>query len=135
MSSARLALIAAVVAAVSWAVKAVAIALAGGLGESPAEGPLFLLGMVSIVVAAGSLGVALTSGRQRGVRAIGAMAVIVGVMLLAGLTNLVVSAVRPDDPHWVWGEVNLWVGAAVVLAVCLATTRRVGGNVSRAASA
>lgn len=135
MSSARIALIAAGLAAVFWAAKVVAITLAGGLGESPAEGPLFLLGLVSILVAGGSLGVALTSGRQRGVRVIGALVVIVGVMLLTGLASLVVSAVQPDEPHWVWGEINLWVGAVVVLAVCLATARRVGGNVSRAASA
>ena len=47
--------IAAVAAALLWATKAVVIGIAGGLGESPLESPLFGLGLLAFVVGVVSL--------------------------------------------------------------------------------
>ena len=51
MSASRLAVLAAIASVVAWRLKAVAIAIAGGLDKSPLESPLFVLGLVAIVVA------------------------------------------------------------------------------------
>ena len=125
MNSSRIALAAAVAAAVSWTLKAVAIGTAGGLGRSPFEGPLFFAGLLSFVVAAIALGVALTRGRPRWVRVVTGAVVAPAVGIGFTLTiDALVGAVRPESPlrHWVWTEVNLWVVALVALA--LAVTAR-----------
>ena len=51
MTANRVAAIAAVCAAVSWAVKAIAIWIAGGLDKTPLEDILFWLGFGAMVVA------------------------------------------------------------------------------------
>lgn len=125
MTASRVGLVAAVCAVVAWAAKATVIGVAGGLDRSPAEGPLFLVGLVCALVGAGALGAALTAGRSSGVRALAAVAV-VGALLLIPLTvGGVVTLVQPADPSWVWGEVNLWVSAlALLAAVLLSRSRR-----------
>jgi hypothetical protein len=54
---------AAVAAALLWTAKAIAIWTAGGLDESPLESPLFVLGLLAIVIAYIALGVAAARGR------------------------------------------------------------------------
>ena len=127
MNSSRIALLAALAAVVSWTLKAFAIGVAGGLGRSPFEGPLFFTGLVCFVVAAVALGVALTRGRPVWVRA--ATGVVLAPVLGIGFTVVVdalVGALRPTSPlrHWAWSEVNLWVVAIVALGLALAARRQ-----------
>ena len=123
MDATRVALVAAICAASAWAAKAVVIAVYG-LGEHPLETVLFLAGLVSALLAAGALGAALTAGRATGVRAFGAVVAVVALLALAGLTVALVSAVEPPDAGWVWGELNLWVGAAALLGAATALARK-----------
>ncbi len=127
MNSSRIALVAAVAAVVSWTLKAVAIGTAGGLDKSAFEGPLFFAGLLSFVVAAVALGVALTRGRPLWVRilagAVAAPVIGIGCTLAVGA---VVAAVQPESTarHWVWSEVGLWVIAAGILALVLVVRDR-----------
>jgi len=123
MKSRKLALASAVVAAAAFAAKAFVIASAG-LGESGVEDVFFFLGQIAMIVGAASLGVWLTSGRPVGTRVLGAVATVLGLAAVSGVVAVLVSAATPDDAGWVWGEINLWVGAAVLLAVVIALQRR-----------
>ena len=123
MNPHRTALVSSVATVVVWTAKALAIGIAGGLGSSPAEGPLFLAGLVCCVVAAVATGVALTAGRSRWVRALGGLAGFVVTALLGTVAQGVVGAVQPAHPAWAWGEVNLWVMALALLGVNLARRR------------
>ncbi|HET9861362.1 MAG TPA: hypothetical protein VFQ19_16410 [Nocardioidaceae bacterium] len=126
MSAKRLAVIAAAAAALVWAAKAVAIGLAGGLDKSPAEGPLFFLGLLCFVVAGCAFGAALTTGRPVAVRVLGVIAVAVVVLLLSQIVGAVVATFAPpeNEAHWVWAEVELWIGALVLLGATAAFARR-----------
>ena len=117
MSASRIALTASLVAVVAWALKAIAIAMAGGLDRSPAEGPLFVLGLVAALVGAGAFGAALPAGRSVGIRVLAGAAGVVTMVLLSVGVGALVTAVQPADPSWVFGEVNLWVGALTLLGV------------------
>lgn len=117
MNASRLAVLAAVASVVAWGLKAVAIAVAGGLDQSPLEGPLYLLGLVSIVVAFAALGVAVAGERAATVKIIGA---VVGVMIgfaLSMLASVVATAVIPDSAGWVQAEAGLWFSALLALTV------------------
>ncbi|MFK5634848.1 hypothetical protein [Ornithinimicrobium sp. LYQ103] len=117
MSASRVAVLAAVAAVLAWGSKAVAIGVAGGLDQSPLEGPLFVLGLVAIVVAFASLGAAVTRGRRPAARVIGAL---LGVMIgfaLSILASSVAAAVVPDSAGWVQAEAGLWFSALLALAV------------------
>ncbi|HEX6150065.1 hypothetical protein [Nocardioides sp.] len=123
MKFSRMAVISALLCIGAWTAKSVAIGIAGGLDRSPLEGPLFLLGLASFVTTVVLLSLALTAGRHPGARALG---VVAGVVAGAGFsiaTNALVTAIRPADPSWVWSELNLWVGAALLLGLVLATHR------------
>jgi len=124
MAAGRVALLGAAGAVVFWAAKATAIGIAGGLDKSPLESPLFVAGLLSALVGAGALGAWLLAGRPTWVRALGALGVIVLVVLSAGIGGSVAAALQPDDPSWVWGEVNLWVSAAVLAAAVLVQRSR-----------
>lgn len=116
MNSATIAKYASLLAVGLWAAKAIAVALAGGPGRSPAEDPLFFAGLLSCIVAVGALALALTARHSLALR-LGA--VVVGVVAFAALgfaVSTVIDAVAASD-HWVWGEVNLWFGALVVLVL------------------
>lgn len=114
MSAARLATITSIGVVLVWGAKSVAIGAAGGLGKSPVEGPLFLLGLVLYVVAAPTIGVAMTEGRSTAARVVGAIAGLLAGMALSAVANLVIAPFKPDsDPYWVWEEVNLWIVAVV----------------------
>lgn len=126
MNSSRIALIAAIAAAVSWTFKSVAIGTAGGLDKSPFESPLFFAGLGFYVVASVALGVAIAAGRPGWVRAVtGAVAVAVGIGVVSVIGELI-NALQAPSPqrHWVWAEVNLWVIAAGILTLSLVVRAR-----------
>lgn len=127
MTAGRLALVGAASAVVFWALKAIAIGVAGGLDKSPLESPLFLAGLVSALVGAGALGAWVLAGRPTWMRVLGAVVVIALVVLSAGVGGSIAAALQPqDDPSWVWGEVNLWVSALVLAAAVLVQRSREG---------
>lgn len=117
MTASRLAVVAAIVSVVAWGLKAVAIGVAGGLDESPLESPLFVLGLVAIVVAFASLGVAVARERPLAFKVIGG---VVGVLIgfgLSMLASVVAAAVIPDSAGWVQAEAGLWFSALLALGV------------------
>ena len=123
MKFSRMAVISALLCIGAWTAKSVAIGIAGGLDRSPLEGPLFLLGLASFVTPVVLLSLALTTGRHPGARALGVVAGVVAGAGFSVATNALVIALRPAEPSWVWSELNLWVGAAVLLGLVLATDR------------
>ncbi|QIK67994.1 hypothetical protein G7072_18070 [Nocardioides sp. HDW12B] len=135
MTSTRVSFIAASAAAALWALKGLAIGSAGGLGESPFEGPFFLTGLASFVIASVALGVAVLPRRAVPVRALAGLGVVVaGFAVAAGIDTLVSSIVPPDaDRHWAYTEVNLWVVAAALLAITLRLHRAGSDRVPAAA--
>src|SRR5687768_996889 len=118
MRSRKLARASAVVAAVAFAAKAFVISSAG-LGVSRVEDVFFFLGQIAMIVGAASVGVWLTVGRPVGTRVLGAVATVLGLAVVIGVVAVLVSAATPEDAGWVWGEINLWFGAAVLLAVVI----------------
>ena len=101
MNASSLAVLAAIAAVVAWALKAVAIGLAGGLDKSPRESPVFGLGLVAIVIAFASLGVALARERSLAYKIVGGVGgVLIGVALSA-LASTVAAAAIPDSAGWV----------------------------------
>jgi hypothetical protein len=130
MDLTRLARTVSVVTTVLWTAKAVAIAVAGGLGRSPLEGPLFLLGLVACVVAAALVGMTFAQKRSTAVRIVASVAGVVAAAVYGTLEGAVVSLLQPAHPGWVWGELNLWVLMLTLLAV--ASLRR-GGLSTRTA--
>ena len=121
MSARRVAVLAAVGCVVVWAVKSVAIGVAGGLGKSPFEGPLFVLGLILFVAAWVAFGIALTAGRGTPMRLLGA----IGGLVVAGLLFMFiedpVGALVPDSAGWVNEEAGLWVISVVSAIAILAT--------------
>ena len=125
----RVALIAAVAALVLWLLKALAIWNAGGLDESSLESPLFVAGLLAIVIAGAAFGAALTEGRTLEVRVAAAAA---GLFVTAALgiliQNAIVAPLLPESTGWVEEEAGLWVSAALLLAVVLWWTSRRSSN-------
>jgi hypothetical protein len=124
MNITRVALVTAVATTAFWTAKSIVIALAGGLGKSPAEGPLFLLGLASCVVAAVATGIALGRPAHWWSTIAWGVAGLVAVSLLGTVAQAVVTGVEPSSPAWVWGEINLWVMAVAVLALNLSPAVR-----------
>ncbi len=126
MNSSRIAVAAAVGAALCWTAKSVAIGTAGGLDESPLESPLFLAGLGCFVVSVIALGVAATDGRPGWARAgAGVLAVAVGITVTSVVGAIVNAIEAPSSQrHWAWTEVNLWIIAVGALALALAVRRR-----------
>ncbi|MGZ8769080.1 hypothetical protein [Aeromicrobium sp.] len=117
MSASRLALLAAIASVVAWGLKAVAIWVAGGLDKSPLESPLFVLGLVAIVVAFASLGVAFARERALAFKVIGGL---VGVLIgfgLSMLASVVAETLIPESAGWVQAEAGLWFSALLALGV------------------
>jgi hypothetical protein len=117
MSASRLAVLAAIASVVAWGLKAVAIGVAGGLDKSPLEGPLFVLGLVAIVVASASLGVAVAGERTLAFKVLGGL---VGVLIGFGLSMLasaVAASLIPDSAGWVQAEAGLWFSALLALGI------------------
>jgi hypothetical protein len=124
MNSTRLARISTYVTTAAWTAKALAIGLAGGLGQSPLESPLFLLGLVALVVAAASTGIAVLRDGPWWRRVAGAVLGLVLTAVVGTVAGVVVSAIEPTSPGWAWEEANLWAMMATLLAVNLALGRR-----------
>lgn len=126
MTSSRIAAVAAVAAAVAWTCKSIAIGVAGGLGRSPLESPLFLLGLICAVVAATALGWTMRRGRAPALRTVGAFLALVAMVALGLLVDAGLSALHPESPtrHWVFAELGLWVSVATVLTVAVVVDRR-----------
>jgi hypothetical protein len=124
MNITRIAIAASVATVALWTAKTIAIALAGGLGRSPLEGPLFLLGLVSCVVAAVTTGIAVGRPRRTAGRIAWELAGFLVIALLGTAAGAVVTAVQPSSPGWVWGEINLWVMALAVLTISLSPMAR-----------
>jgi hypothetical protein len=131
VTASRLAVLAAITSLVAWGLKAVAIWVAGGLDESPLESPLFVLGLVAIVVAFVSLGVAVARERPLAFKVIGGVVgVLIGVALSI-LASFVAAAVIPESVGWVREEAGLWFSALLALGVTAAwhTKRGTGRTV------
>jgi mannitol-specific phosphotransferase system IIBC component len=127
----RVAAIAAVAALVLWLVKALAIWNAGGLDKSSLESPLFVAGLVALIVASAAFGAAVTEGRPLAIRAAAAAAgVIVGAALTILIQNMIVKPLLPESTGWVEEEAGLWVSAALVAAVVLWWNARRGPGVT-----
>ncbi|MBB1508307.1 hypothetical protein [Tessaracoccus sp. MC1756] len=117
MNAHRLALWAAVAAVIIWALKAAAIGVAGGPGRSPLEDPLFFGGLLAFVIAVVALVTAATGGARRWTRVLSFVGVVVAGALLTFAVGAIVEVMggQEGSAHWLWGEVNLWVSALVVL--------------------
>ena len=134
MNSSRIAVIAATTAALAWGAKAVAIGLAGGLDRSPAENPLFFLGLASCIVASVALVLSVLVGRPWWVRGAAALGVVVALFMITALLDAAVHGLVGGD-HWVLTEVNLWIDALVVLGLSVALARRRSAPADRRESA
>ena len=126
MNTSRIAVIASISAAGFWTAKAVAIGTAGGLDRSPAENPLFFLGLISCIVAVVTLTLSMTASRHAWVRGAAALGVVVAMFVGVGLIDAAVHAVVDGD-HWVLTEVNLWITALAVLGLSVRHARRPAG--------
>jgi hypothetical protein len=128
MTASRLAVLAAAASVVAWGLKAVAIGVAGGLDQSPLEGPLYLLGLVSIVIAFAALGVAVAGERAVIVRVIGAMVGVLVGFALSMLASVAATAIIPDSAGWVQAEAGLWFSALLALGVAVYWRTRRGAE-------
>lgn len=126
MNLTRSALVASLATTALWTAKAVAIGIAGGLGRSPLEGPLFLLGLVACVVAGWLTGMAVLARRSLAWRVLGGVVAVVVLSVFGAIEAALVAAVTPVHPGWAWGEINLWILMLTILAVsaALAVRRR-----------
>lgn len=124
MDTSRIAVVAAATSLLAWFAKAVAVGVAGGPGLSPAESPLFLVGLVAAVVAVVALALTVSRGRPRLVRAAAIVAGFVTVVAVVAVVQWVIQRVQPADPAWVWAEINLWVVGALVLGLAAALLHR-----------
>lgn len=122
MNTTRMALTTALLAAGAWTAKAVAIGIAGGLGRSPLENPLFFLGLAACMVAMAACGVAWARRAAVPVR----IAAGLGAVVAGWLTVVLVGALVGDRTagHWAWTELNLWVVAALTLGLAAWLDRR-----------
>lgn len=116
MNTTRVAIITAAAAVVSWALKSVAIGTAGGVNESPLEGPLFFLGILCFVVGVCSLALSIARHRNRWVKSASVAGAILAVGVGVTLSGIAVERFAPTD-HWVWEEMSLWLPALALLAV------------------
>jgi len=120
----RIALLAAAAAALAWALKALVIWNAGGLDESSLEAPLFVLGLVAILISAAALAIVWAAPRPLWqLVAAGVAGIVAGFVVGLALGNLL-AALLPESAGWVREEAGLWLTAAAVLALALARNRR-----------
>jgi hypothetical protein len=122
MNTSRIPLTCALGALTAWTLKAVAIGIAGGLGRSPLEDPLFLTGLALALASVVSLGLLLTVGRHPAVRAGGVVLGVIAVFAVTVAVDAAAHAFTTSD-HWVLTEVNLWVLALLLLAATASSRR------------
>ena len=133
MTAARVATYATIGAVSVWAAKALSIGIAGGLDKSPAEGPLFFLGMILFLTGVVAIGLAITAGRSLGFRALGVVgAVAVTLVVWLAIDTVIASLAPENDPHWAWAELQLWVIAVVVAVGWQFWLGRIGQRFPRA---
>ncbi|USQ75596.1 hypothetical protein [Ornithinimicrobium cryptoxanthini] len=124
MTTSRIALIAAATSLVAWIAKATAVAAAGGPGRTSWEDTLFFVGLATQLIAFVAVVLSLTGSRPVVVR-LGAL--LGGAVLVFGLVTvlqLVIERVQPADASWVWGEINLWVVASLLLGLAVLAHQR-----------
>lgn len=124
MNTSRIAVIAAATSLVAWLAKATSTGVAGGPGRTPWEEVFFFVGLITQLVA--FVAIILTLTRSRGV-AMRLGAVVGGAVLVFGFVTvfqLVIERVQPADASWVWGEINLWVVAALLLGLAVLAHQR-----------
>jgi hypothetical protein len=124
----RAALVATLTTVVLWIADDCVLAL-GGDANGLLDSLLFLLGLVACLVASVLIGLAVFARRGRGRGAIGwrVLGVVLALVVVTGaggLTQVVVSALEPAHPGWVYGELNLWVIMLVLLAAAASLTAR-----------
>ena len=123
MSASRLAIAAAIAGAALWGAKAVAIAVAGGLDKSPLESPLFVLGLIAILVAAAAIGFVVAGPRALWLRAAAAAAALALGVVLVIVIQAIIGGLIQEDAGWVREEAGLWVSSALVVGIALVATR------------
>jgi hypothetical protein len=117
MRTEQLATVAAWAALAAWALKALAIWAAGGLGQSPIESLLFFAGLLAYVVGAFCFGYAAVVARRTVLRAVTGVVAVVALLALISLLQAVARATLPDSAGWVTEEAGLWLSAAVLVTV------------------
>ena len=118
------ALVAAVLSAVLFALKAATIAVGRDPFDDPWVNGFFYAGALALAVSFALAGSVLARRRGRPSRLTAAALGLVAGVLGAVLVAVVATAVVPADGGWVWGEVNLWVIAVVTLVVLLVLRAR-----------
>jgi hypothetical protein len=131
MTAHKVAALAALGAAAAWALKGVAIAVAGGLDQSPLEGPLYFLGLILMLIAYGAAGWAVTATRSTGLRLLGILGGLIVGSLVGVAIQAVVGVVVPDAAGWVREEAGLWVASVLTAAVMLGWWRSTTSRVRR----
>lgn len=131
----RAALALALLCFLALVVKNVVMAAAGGVGRTWWENPPFyaalLLGLVSLALTL----VAAVRGRTWRVwLGTGAAMLVLGVAAAAA-GALLVGAVQPADPGWIWGELDLFTLPLSALALALLLPRWRAGQVPGRAGA
>ncbi len=124
MTASRVAVVAAILAVITWCLKGVAIGVAGGLDESPLEAPLFVIGMLLLTIALAAFGVAATAGRPAWLRALAVVGAIVVGVLATILIQDAVKAILPDSTDWVQEEAGLWIASFLVAGLIVGVLRR-----------
>lgn len=121
-SAGRIAPMAAVGAVVFWGLKALAIWTAGGLDQSPLEGPLFGLGALSLAVAFIAIGVVVVGAESAAMRVVSGVAGLMAGVVIFALIEEPVGGMIPASTGWVREEAGLWAVAAVTLLIAGAVT-------------
>lgn len=96
---------------------------AGGLDRSPLEGPLFALGLVSLLITFAALGVHVARSRPVWQRVIGGVAAVVAGMLIFLAVEEAAGSLVADSAGWVREEVGLWAAGILVLVLTVLLTR------------
>ena len=116
MTASRIAWYAAIATAVVWAMKALAIWEAGGLGQTSLEDAGWAVGTLLFVVAWAALGVTFAARRPIWLRIVASIAGVgLGFVLFMALDSA--ADALPDSIGWVQEEAGLWAVALVTLAL------------------
>ena len=116
VSASRFAWYGALATAIAWALKALAIWEAGGLGKTSLEDLGWAVGTLLFLITWAALGAAFTAGRAIWLRIVASvLGVVLGFVLFATLDSA--ADVLPESAGWVREEAGLWAAALVTLAV------------------
>lgn len=116
MIASRLAWYGAIATAVAWALKALAIWEAGGLGKTSLEDVGWAVGTLLFLVTWATLGFAFAAGQAVWLRVVAAaVGVVLGFALFSALDGA--ADLLPKSIGWVREEAGLWAVALVTLAL------------------